>query len=239
MKTLTIESLLVRPQSVELPGGVKVWVRPLSQIERELCQGAARRASRDLRKLLEDPKTEQHQLLVVEELQEYDIKQLRDLWIGSRLIQKALQINRESLENRDETYVPEPEGNDLTPEAMDRYEDEVEEVEQQRETGVAGAIGTASKQLDEEVQGISEDALREQAHPALIEHQLSEVWTREFAAQMLVRATFNDKECRKFTFKTSNEVFMLRPDVLKHLTDSHYGLMVEPEAIKNLAGGQE
>ena len=66
-----------------------------------------------------------------------------------------------------------------------------------------------------------------------MEYILSKEWQLEYAAQMISRGTFLDSKLSKPAFKTTSEVKELRPDILKLITDSHFGLLVPPEAIKN------
>lgn len=233
MKTPNLDSLFLKAQPVDLSDKLQVWIKPMTQIERDLSQAYARRVSRDLRKKLQDPESEEHQLLIAEELEEYDQAALTSLWIQNRLVARATAIRRESLENRDQTYVPDPEGPDVTNSDIEKHEDEVEEVEEQREESVSAAIKSAKMELDEEVKAISVEDLRSEAVPALIDNILATIWLREFNVQMISRATFLDEACQKFAFKTSAEVYNLRQDVVDKLATHHYGLMVEPEALKN------
>lgn len=242
MKTLTLQDLMVKPQPVEIKVGddsLKVWVRTLSQIERSLAEAGARTASRQLRKVLEDPKSEDHQLLIASEIEDYGVEKLRDLWVQSRLVERAIEINRKTLEDRDKTFVPEPDGESVTMAEVERWENEVEEIEEKRESGVLAAINAARVQLEEEVKNIKTATLKKQAIPDLIDNVIGQFWQREFAAQMLSRGTFKDSACTKTFFRTSEEVKMLRPDILELLTNSHYALVLEPEALKTSGGGSK
>ncbi len=233
MQTLTLDDLLVKPQKINVADGVDLWIRPLTQIERELSQGAARSMSRALRKKLLDPKAEEHKLLIKDELAEYTREQLEELWVGNRLIPRAGQISRDSLEARDQTFIPEPEGADVTSSDIEKHETRVEEVEEEREERVREAVQSAQKQLQEEASKMSLDEIGVDARDALLEFILSKEWQQEFAAQMIARATFLDKKLSKPAFKDTNEVKELRPDILKLITESHFGLLVPPESVKN------
>jgi len=233
MKTLTLDDLLVKPQKIEVAKGVDLWIRPLTQIERELSQGAARSMSRALRKKLLDPKAEEHKLLIRDELAEYTREQLEELWVSNRVITRAGQISRDSLEARDETFIPEPEGPDVTSSDIEKHETAVEETEEQREERVREAVASAQKQLQEEAHKLSPEDISADTRDALLEYILSKEWQQEFAAQMVCRATFMDKKLSKPAFKNTEEVKELRPDILKLITESHFGLLVPPEAIKN------
>lgn len=237
MKTPILDTLFLKPVPVVLDkdtdNEMTVWIKAMTQIDRDMCQAYARRASRETRKKLLDPDSNERQLLVVEELEEYDRDQLSVLWINNRLAARTTAIKRESLENRDQTFIPEPEGSDVTNAEIEQHELEVEEVEEQREESVQSMVKSAKKELEEEVAEVSIEDLRVEAEPALIENILSSVWMREFNCQMISRGTFLDEKCTKPVFKTSSEVNDLRPTVLDLLATSHYGLMVEPEALKN------
>lgn len=239
-RALTLEDLLVKPQRVELPGGLKVFIRRLSQIERDLCTAAARRMSRDWRKILEDPKSDEHQLLVADEVNLFDKEALRASWVNSRLLRKALLIDKDSLESRDETYVAEPEGDDLLPSDIEHYENEVEDIEEQREVSVKQRVEAAQKELNKEVEKLSLEDLRANAEPAQIDAICSDQWTTEYVAQMITRGTFKDKECSKPAFKTANEVKRLQAPALEALSNAHMGLLVNLEDHKlKISGGEQ
>lgn len=248
MKTPILEQLLIDPQSVDLPTGVmgqdgmdnvRVWIRRLTQVERDLCTGYARRASREMRKDLENPDSERRHILVDDEIDEYELESLRQAYVNGKLIERAIAINRQSLEDRDETYVSEPDGDVVLPEEIERYENSVEDVEEQREKGVRDAIEAAIVQLREEARNMDEEALKADATPTTINAICADVYTREYIAQMICRATFSDKELTKPAFKTPREVDRLAPSVLETLAKAHEALLIDPEAIKNLAGNQK
>lgn len=241
MKSLTLQDLFLQPQAVELKSGektMKVFIRLLTQVEKELCQASARGQSRRLRRTLEDKNSEEHQTLILDELDGYGIEQLRTLWINAKLIDRAVTINQKTLEDRDLTFVPEPEGNDVTGSQMEKYENLVEDIEEQREESVNKAIESARKQLVEEVKKVTKKKLTEEAMPMLIDTLCTQAWSREFAAAMISHGTFLDAEFKKPAFKTVDEVRKLQPQFLKQLADAHYGLMLEPEALKPSGGEQ-
>lgn len=235
MKTLTIADLLVKPQSLSLSMGdrtLKLWVRPLSTTERELCQATARGVSRRLQRELEDPKTENHRLLIADELEVFNKGQLQELWVNAHLLDRAIKINVKSLEDRDQTFVPEPEGENVTVSEINAYENTIDDNEESRETNVNAAVNAARKLLQEEVKTITLKELKSSAAPNLIEQIVSQEWQREYSVAMLARGTFLDQDCQKPAFKTNEQVKMLRPDALEQLTSAHYGLILEPEALK-------
>lgn len=236
MKTPTLEELLIGPQPVELqtPSGIlKVYVRRLNQVERDMCTAYARRVSKDLRRKLMDPESDEHNLLVADEIAEYDIAALRRIWVDSRLSRRSLAIYRQSLEARDQTYIAEPEGDDVLPSDIEQWEINVEQAEEMREANVLQAIKSARTALEEEVAQISDETLMEEAGPQLIDNLCSDVWTTEYVTQMIARGTFKDKEATKPAFKTSDEVKRLNPETLAILSKSHMALLVDPEAVKN------
>lgn len=235
MKTLTIEDLLIDPKSVEITLGKRsltVYVRPLTQVEQDLARGSARRASRELRQMLDDPTSESHQLLVKDELEEYTPESLRNLWIANRLVERAVEANRQSLEDRDKTFVPEPEDN-ATSADIDHYETEVEQIEEQREESVGKKILNIKAQLEKEADELSDLQLRADAVGALIDQICAQTFSREFAVQLVTRGTFNDVDCQHPTFKYSSQVKRLRNETLETLANAHYSLLIDPEEIKN------
>lgn len=242
MKTLTLQDVLVKPHPVEIntsEGTLKVWIRNLSQIERDLAQAGARAASRQFRKVLENPKTEDHKLLIADEIEEYGEDRLRDLWIQTRLVERAIKINKQTLEDRDKTFVPEPEGDFVTMGDIERYENEVEEIEEQRENSVMSAINAAREQLEKEAKKIPLKDLKASAIPDLIDNILGQYWQKEFAYHMLARGTFKDEKCTKPFFKTAQEASMLQPTILEALSNAHFGLILEPEALKTSGGAEK
>ena len=237
MKRLLIDDLIQKPREVTLDIGdrkVTMWIRSSRDPERTMATANARKASRTLRKLLEDPKTEQYQLLIKDELDEADKNSLRRVWVNGKLIPRALEIRQQSLEERE--YVPSPLDNEegvATPKDMDHYEDRVEEVEEEREMNVLKAINTARRQLEEESEKIKEKDLYKAAIPPLIESQCAQAYEVEYTAQLILRCTFSDKKCTTHVFDNIEEVYSLRPDVLERLTREHMALMLDPEAVKN------
>ncbi len=244
MKTPSIEELLLEPQSVTIAGKTKditLWVRPLTDIERSLAQGAARAQSRSLRKTLSNPDTEEYQLLIKNEVEEYTREQLNQAWVASNLVSRAMQMRRKSLEDRDETYVPEPEPSEdgtvfPTAEEMEAYEEAVEVAEENREKNVSEAIKNVKKQLEEEVAEMDEDGLRKAVEPRLIDSICGNVWNREYSIQSILRGTFKDKEFTKPAFKSVSDVYALKDNAKQKLAEAHMALLLDPDSIKNLEG---
>jgi hypothetical protein len=242
MKTPTLDDLLVKPTKVEVPSFGKeplvVYIRRLTQVERDLCTAAARRASREMRRKLEEPESEERQLLVDDEINEYDLEAMRAAWVNTKLVRRALKIHRLSLENRDETYVPEPEGDDVMPADVEKWENLVDKTEEEREQRVQESIVAAQRQLNDEVQELSEEELRRNASPSLIDTICSDIWTNEYVAQMISRGTFQDADATKPAFKTASDVKRLLPKALEAISKAHMGLLIDPESVKNLLGNQ-
>lgn len=240
VKRLLIEGLLQKPKEVTLkvPGTDKpltLWVRPSRDPERTMATANARKASRTLRKLLADRKSEEFGSLILEELDGADKNQLQQVWVNGKLINRAMEIRRNSLEDRE--YVPSPLDNDdgplPTPKDMDEYEDKVDEVEEDREMNVMKAITTAQKELEEEAKKISDADLFEAAIPQLIESQCSRAYEVEFVHQLILRCTFEDKKCTRNAFTNVEQVYELYDTARELLTQAHMDVMVDPEAVKN------
>jgi hypothetical protein len=251
-KSYTLEDILQKPTKVEIPiagtivpakeeGGMPdvakltYWVRPSTQMERDLAGSAARKASRTLRKILETEGTEERQLLVLDEIEGATADSLRGLWVNERLVNRAMRIRQESLEERE--YVPEPEGDIVTPKEADDYENAVEEAEDRREMDVMEAVEQAQEELSKESENIPEKDLFELAIPAQIESVLSRAYESEFTMQLIFRCTFTDKACKRKAFKDLEQVYQLKDQPLIRLTNAHMSFLLDPDKVKNLAGG--
>lgn len=252
MKAVTLEDILAKPKKVEIPIPGKMsendkgmpdfaklvyWVRASYQPERDLAGSAARKASRTLRKSLEDPETEERQLLIIDELEEASDDALRELWVSQKVVERAARIRQASLENRDQTYVPEPDGDLITSKDMDDYENEVEEVEEQRELSVVEAVTAARDELVKEVNKLSREQLIEFAVPMQVNAQAERAYETEFVHQLIYRCTFLDSKCKKRAFDDINDVYSLKDFALIRLSNAHMSFVLDPEQVKNLAGG--
>lgn len=249
MKALNIEDILQGPKKVEIPvpgktvttkgiaevAKMTMWIRPAKQPERDLAASAARKESRRLRKSLEDPSTEEHQRLVVDDLEGSDIDSLRAVWVNTKVVERAVKIKRESLEER--VYIEAPEHDAVTNKEMDDYEEAIDEAEEQREMSIVQAVESAQKELQEEVKKIDEKDLMDLVVPSQIESVLQQAYESEFVLQLIYRCTFQDKACTKKTFSSMEQCYQLKETPLTMLTNAHMGLLVDPEAVKNLAGG--
>lgn len=249
-KAVTLDDILDGPKKVEIPVPGKqitnaegmpdvaklvFWIRPTQQPERDLAGSAARKESRLLRKKLEDPKTEEHQNLIAGELEGASIDSLRQLWVTEKVVERAVRMRNVSLEDRD--YVPEPEGDGITSKNIDDYENEVEAVEEAREMSLVEAIVAAREELQKEVQNIPDDKLMDSAIPAQIEAILTRTYEYAFVCQLIRRCTFTDKKCTKPAFSDIEKVYSLKEDAMTKLTNAHMSFMLDPEQVKNLAGG--
>ncbi len=234
MKRLLIDDLIVKPRKVHLKVGATeadVWIRTARDSDRTMATAKARQASRRLRKLLADRKSEEYDALVKEALADADPDDLRKIWTNGRLIERAIKIRDVSLEERD--YIPEPEGEGVTPKQMDEYEDAVDDAEENREEQLTKAISTAQKELDEEAKTIPEKELFEASVPSIVEIQCQKAYETEFVAQLVLRCTFEDQKLTRPAFENVDQVYNLHPSALEYLTNSHIGLLLEPEAVKN------
>lgn len=239
MKRLLIEDLLQGPKDVVLnlsnDKKLTLWVRPSRDPERTMATAKARKASRILRKTLEDRKSEEFETLIAQELEDADKDDLRKIWVNGKLINRAIEIRQNSLEERD--YVPNPldegDGKGVTPKDMDEYEDKVDDAEDNREISVMKAISSAQRELEEKAKEIKDDELYEAAIPQLIESQCARAYEVEFVAQLILRCTFEDKKCTKQAFTDVEQIYTLRPTPLQILTQAHMDVMQDPEAVKN------
>ena len=242
-KTITIEDLLTDPQPLEIRTGrrtkgkgkaqdemLTVFIRRPSDIEMRMAREAANGARRRLRNDLNDPENEKHALLLREPLENADPEELRLIWINGRLVERASEVNFASLEDRE--YVPEPEGDIVTAEEQDEYENRMEKAEDGRTNAVVEAITSIRRDLQAEAEKIGLDDLVQAAMPAHIESLAQREFIDELSAQLCVRCTFLDKDFRKPFFKTAEQARRLRdemPRVYQALVDSHNGLMLHTE----------
>lgn len=237
-KRLMILDLLKAPKDVVLTQGdkkVTLWVRPSRDPERTMATGKARMASRSLRKLLQDRKSDEYKTLIEQELESADKNDLRKVWVNGKLINRALEIQQNSLEDREyvENPLDEDIGRTVTPKEMDEYEDKVDAVEAEREMSVMKAITTAQKELDEQAKKIKDKDLYEAAIPQLIETQCSHAYEVEFVHQLILRCTFEDKKFTRPAFEDVEQVYQLSDSHRELLTAAHMEVMTDPEAIKN------
>lgn len=238
-KRLLIQDLLQGPKEVVLnlssDQKLALWVRPSRDPERTMATAKARSASRVLRKLLGNRKSEEFISLIEDELEAADKDDLRKVWVNGKLINRALEIRNNSLEDRE--YVENPlddeTGRTVTPKEMDEYEDKVDDAEESREMTVMKAITTAQKELEAEAKKIKDNDLYEAAIPQLVESQCSRAYEVEFIAQLILRCTFEDKKCTRQAFSDIEQVYQLKSQPLQELTQAHMDVMLDPESIKN------
>ena len=242
---ITLGELLEDPEPLIVPAGkrvkdkksnkmvdanVRFFLRRPTDIERQMALSAANRARRTLRAKLADPESEEHRLLLREPLEEASDEQLRELWINGTLLERAPQLQLNSLEERG--VIPEPEGELVTPAERDEYEHAVEQAERDRLLHLVEAIGNLRKQLEREAKEIEHDALLAAAMPAHTETIVGNEWNDTFTAYLIATGTYHDKQFQKPWFKTVSEVVKLRsqkPHIYSALADAHKGLMIEAE----------
>lgn len=238
MKRLLIDDLIQKPSKVDLKVGdreIDVWIRPARDADRNMASALARKESRKLRKALSNKKSQEFQALVKEEYESADPEQLRSIWVNGKLIERAVAIRQASLEDRE--YIPEPEGEGVTPKQADEYEDAVDDAEDRREEQLKKALETAIKELDEEAKKIPDKELYAFAIPSIVEVHCNRAYEAEFVHQLILRCTFEDKACTRPVFENVDQVYSLKTGPLTRLTNAHVGLLLEPEAVKNLQGG--
>lgn len=239
---ITVDELLADPEPLDLivtrkekdgslgEATMRVYPRRPTEIEQSLCASAANHARRAQRKRLADPKSDEHQLLLVDALEDADPKQLRELWISGKLIEAAAQMQVNSLEERE--VVPEPEGEVITPKERDAYDEAVEQAESDRMDNLVKAIESERRRLEEEAEAIPDGALRENAIPAHIETIVQRTWNDVYTAHIIQRGTFADAKHRREYFKTISQVEAFRaryPAAFRRLADTHQGLLLEME----------
>lgn len=241
-----LDDVIIDPPSVTVVLGAKsktFWIRPPTDPEKAMAQAVARKKSRELRARLEDPENEEHQLLVVDEMENLTTAEMRLIWLTSNLFQKTFEINRRSLDDREDFFVPSPEGSEdgvipPTNEDMDRYEQAKIDSEGDRLEAIAKQQQVAFKELQDKSEEIPEDDLRNLIHPLIIDQQASREWSAQYGMQIIVRCTFLDKELTKKAFETPERALRLQNStngqkILDELSAAHSGLMLDPDRLKN------
>ena len=243
MKTRLLDEFRTGPKDVTFTfkgDEVTVWVRRPNTTEKAMCEQYARIASREMRNLLTNTKSEERQALVDKEIALMERGELEMLWMAGELYRRTFEYERETLENRDETFIPEPETEDgihyPSQEELDRHDDAVEAIEQQREESVAQAQKSIAEQLLEEAHALPIKTLRKNAVPRRIEQLCGQAYNEEYSANLLARCTFEDEEAKRPMFKTVTEVrsfFRDYPEIAEVISMGHQSLMDNPEEIKN------
>ena len=190
----------------------------------------ANAARREYRKKLADETTEEHQLRLREPLEDADDDTLRRLWVQGHLMERAAQIQLNSLEERE--VVTEPEG-DLVPAIVrDEHDEAVKAAENDRVKHLIEAIAASQRELEEEATAIPHEELLTNAMPAHIETLAQGVWNDVYTAALISRCTFTDKDHRKPAFKALSQVEKLKsqkPAIFRALANTHRGLLLELE----------
>ncbi len=245
-RELEMEDVLVDPVSVEVVVGNKkrtFWVRPPTDMEQDMARVLSRRRSRELRTLLEDDSTEEHDLLVRGAMEEMTLEEKRLIWLTFNLYQKTYELSRLSLENREEFYVAPPEGKQdgiipPTNKDMDEYEDAKQDAERDRLGNLQQSQNSVFAELKREAQDMSGDDLDNAIQPILIEQRLAEEANNQYGLQVLVRCTFNDKDCTNRSYETPEQALRLLntkrgKSAMERLLAAHSALMMDADQLKN------
>lgn len=248
---LELEDVLTAPEKVTVvierkdkpPVEKAYWIRPPDEIEKTMAQSASRIIARELREKLYDPDSEEHKLLVVDRLQDMTTDEKRLIWLTSNLVQKTFELNRRSLNDRDEYFVERPEGKEdgiipPTNQEMDQYEDNKQDAEKQRLTSVSEQQKALFNELKKQSEKLSEDDLDNIVEPLMIDQMISEEWNLQFGMQVLIRCTFSDPDLTQRSFMNTQQALKLRntkngQKVLESLLSAHRGLMLDPDHLKN------
>lgn len=235
MKRLLIEDLLQKSEKVTIPvdkeNAVDLWVRPSTPTERAMAASFGRKESRNLRKLLNNKKTEEYLSLIKSEVEASDRQDLEKIWLNGKLIPKIMELRNRSLEARE--YIPEPEGEGVTGKAMDEYEDAVDESEESREEQLGKALESATNELQEEVKKIADKDLYKVAIPPLIDSLCNQAFELEFISRLILKCTFENEECTVQAFTDIEQAYKLKASARKKLTYAHMEMLNDPEEIKN------
>lgn len=240
---ITVDELISDPEPLDIPTKVRdkqtgdvvektlrFYPKRPTDVEKEMAMGAANGARRALRALLKDENSAEHRLLLRAPLEEANEDQLRTIWINGRLMERAAEIQVNSLEERE--YVPEPEGEIVLPEERDQYADAVEGAENDRLTNLVKAIEAVKVELEAEAALLPKSSLIEAAMPAHIETVVAKAWHQTYTSHLMTRCFFTDAKLRKPAFKTIEAVEKLqsqRPHVYMQLSDTLRGILLDLE----------
>jgi len=247
---LGLEDVLTAPERVTVtvvrnnkPVEKEYWIRPPDEMERAMAQNAARRVSRELRELLINEKSEEHDLIITAGLEEMSLEEMRLLWITSELVQKSFEMSRRSLEDREEFFVERPVGKEEgvippTTGEMDQYEIDKREAEKERLTSLNGQQKTLFERLKKESENMDKNDLLNVIEPMIVDQKTAEEWNNQYGMQILVRCTFNDAQLTEKTFTGVDQAMKLfrtnsGKKVLEALLLAHRALMVDPDQLKN------
>lgn len=243
MKTRLLDEFRIGPKDVHFTfNGTEhtVWVRRPNNPEKQLCETKARVASREFRKLLENPKTEEHRMFVAEELATYSRDELEMIWMASEIYKRLFEFERQTLEDRDQTFIPEPTTEDgihyPSQSDIDKYEDAVEQAEEDREAAVKQKHEAIVEQLKEEAGAMDLKKLRKNAIPRRIDQLCGQAYNEAYATALVCRCTFEDEEMKRPMFKTDDETrtfFRDYPEIAMHISQEHQSLMANVEEVKN------
>lgn len=242
---ITIDELLADPEPIDIPAGKRVkdkksgdmvdamlrfYPRRPNDIEKELAMGAANAARRHLRKELQDEGNEKRQLLVIDALEDADPESLRRIWVSGQMLERAANLNMNSLEERE--YVPEPEGEIVLPEERDQYDEAVQASEKDRTKNLIVALEAMQRELNAESEALPASTLIESAIPAHIETILARTWHNTYTAHLISRCFYADPKYKKQAFKTVSQVDELRsqkPGIYNRLAETIRGLLMDLE----------
>lgn len=251
---LELEDVLTAPEKVSVvierksatPVEKEYWIRPPNEIEQSMSQSAARKIARELRERLEDEKSEEHELLIKDNLEEMTLPEMRLIWLTSNLFQKTFELNRRSLNDRDEFFVARPEGkeNGVIPPThaeMDQYEKDKKLSEKDRLVSLQEEQKRVFAQLKTQAEELNTEDLANVVQPLMIEQMIAEELNNQYGLQVLIRCTFLDPDLTKRAFQNTDQAKkMLNTKngrkVLESLLSAHKGLMLDPDALKNSVG---
>lgn len=244
---LTLDDLFADAPKVTVQVGKKVktfYVRTPTEPEKAMAINAARIKSRELRERLNDPETEEHKLLIEEEINNLTIEEKRYIWLAYNLVQKSSELRRRSVEDRDEFYVEPPEGREggiipPTNAELDEYEIAKRGQEVVRMDSLQEQQALAFKELKEQSETIAENDLDNIVRPILIDQKTTTEWNNQYGMQILIRCTFLDVEMKQKAFPEGTEQVLRLENttggrkVLHELLQTHNGLTLDVDELGN------
>jgi hypothetical protein len=243
---LEMDDILGKPTSVTVVVGNRkrtFWLRPPTDMERDMARALARRTVNELRDRLENEKTEEHDLLIRSAMEEMTPDEKRLIWLTANLFQKTFELSRLSLENRDEYFVAEPEGKMegiVPPSAKEvaDYDKAKKASEKDRLNDLNKSQKDAFAELKRESQELNIDDLDNLVRPLLVEERLGTEWNNQYGLQVLVRCTFDDEDLTKRSYETTERALRLfntkqGKSAMEKLLMTHTALMLDPDQLKN------
>ena len=246
-----LEDLLTEPEKVTVlverrgkpPVEQHYWIRPPDELEKTMAQNAARKVARELRELLQTEGSEERELLVNTALEEMTEEEMRLLWVASNLVHQSYEMERRSLNDREDFFVPRPEGKDdgvipPTVDELDQYEIDKRKAEKDRLASLNKQQKSLFTRLSKEADELDVNDLKNIVEPMIIEQKTAEESNNQYGMYILVKCTYKDPELTEKAFKDMKAAMRLLntkqgEKVLQAILTAHRGLLMDIDQLKN------